>query len=494
MELASWFGWYAISSTEMIKRNIYKWHRWLSVSVAIPVIMWTVSGITHPIMTSFKPKIKNQFIKSSPLDTSKISISLKVALQKNNITSVINFRIIELNNKYYYQVKLKENDELAYLSATNGVPYPDGDKQYAVQLAKKILGDTSRVTAINSVESFDEEYVYINRLLPVYKVNFDRKDGIRIYIDTYGSRLALAMDDGRRAFGIFFMSFHSFGFLDCFGNFRLLVLILLSVLSFLTACLGIYIWFIISRKRKNINEKTKYKRWHGSVAIFTSLTTLLFTFSGAFHTFKKYTPDTRQNYFYEPEINAEKLNVDFSKIIPLLSENATLTNVSIIKMDEKYYWQVYQKGKKDLLFKLYMDINDYTVLENGEEKYATFLANTFSGNQGADISGTKQIEKFEGEYGFANKRLPVMKVQYTKNDNERYYVETSSGKLSVKVQDKDLLEGYSFSMFHKYHFIDFAGKTSRDVATVIAATANLLVTILGIALFIRFIRNRNRKK
>ena len=90
--------------------------------------------------------------------------------------------------------------------------------------------------------------------------------------------------------------------------------------------------------------------------------------------------------------------------------------------------------------------------------------------------------------------MPVVKVQYNKNDNERYYIDTSTGKLSLKVQDKDLLEGYSFSMLHKYHFLDFFGKLTRDIATVIAASANLFVTLIGILLFVKFIINKKTKK
>ena len=478
----------------MIKRNIYKWHRWLSIAIAIPVIMWTTSGIMHPIMTSFKPNIKTQFIKSEALDTSKITISLKDALEKNKIDSIINFRIVKLDSKYYYQIKLQGEEELIYLSATDGNLYSHGDTEYAIQIARELLGDTSKVISTNIIKNFDEEYVYINRFLPVYKVNFEREDGIRIYVDTYGSRMALAMDDGRRTFNIFFVSFHSFGFLDGLGDFRLFVLVLLSSLALVTACMGIYIWFVIARKNRSKNEKTKYRRWHGKLAIFTSITTLLFTFSGAFHALKKFTPDTRQNYFYEPEISAEKLHPDFNKIYPLVYKKGIITNVSIINMDEKYYWQIYQKINKDSLFKSYINLDDYASLEKGDEKYASFLANKFSGNQSAEITGTEKITKFINEYGFANKRLPVIKVQYGKNDNERYYIETSSGKLSAKVQDKDLVEGYSFAMLHKYHFMEFTGKTGRDISTVIAATANLLVTILGIILLVRFIRNKKIKK
>jgi hypothetical protein len=40
--------------------------------------------------------------------------------------------------------------------------------------------------------------------------------------------------------------------------------------------------------------------------------------------------------------------------------------------------------------------------------------------------------------------------------------------------------------------MEFAGKTGRDAATVIAAAATLLVTILGITLFISFMVRKRK--
>ena len=478
----------------MIKRNIYKWHRWLSVSMAIPVLMWIISGIMHPIMTSFKPLVKKQFLESKVIDTSKIHISLKNALQTNKISSILNFRIIELDKTYYYQVKLKERVHPVYISATDGTLNLKGDYNYAIQIAKQMLGDTSSVKNVSVLYDFDEEYVYVNRFLPVYKVHFNRADGIRLYIDTDGAKMALAMDNSRRAFNKFFVNFHSFGFLNCFGNFRLVVLVGLSMLSFITAVFGIYIWFVVSRKNKKQHDKTKHKKWHAKIAIYTAITTLGFTFSGALHAYEKFKPDNRNNYCHQPEIQTDVLDLNIAQLFKHSLNDGEITNVSIVSIDEKLFWQIYHKGKKGELKKNYRYISDFSKLYNGDSLYASFIANKFSGNKSQEIIESKEILKFQGEYGFVNKRLPVVKVQYNKNDNERYYIDTSTGKLSLKVQDKDLLEGYSFSMLHKYHFLDFFGKLTRDIATVIAASANLLVTLIGILLFVKFIINKKTKK
>jgi uncharacterized iron-regulated membrane protein len=129
-------------------------------------------------------------------------------------------------------------------------------------------------------------------------------------------------------------------------------------------------------------------------------------------------------------------------------------------------------------------------LHDGEKTYASYLAGMFSKNNGSDIRSITAITRFEGEYGFVNKRLPVWKVQYELNDRERYYIETATGKLAVRIQDRDLYEGYSFALLHKHHFMDFAGKTGRDISTMFWAMAVVVMIGFGIVLYLKTRSNR----
>jgi hypothetical protein len=128
-------------------------------------------------------------------------------------------------------------------------------------------------------------------------------------------------------------------------------------------------------------------------------------------------------------------------------------------------------------------------LENGDVEYAKFLAEKFSGNK--EPVEVKPITKFAGEYGFILKRLPVMKIQYAENSNERVYVDTSSGKLALKINDGIAQwEDLTFDYLHKGHFLNWAGKTIRDVFLMLVALGNSIVAALGICLFIGLKRKR----
>jgi hypothetical protein len=80
----------------------------------------------------------------------------------------------------------------------------------------------------------------------------------------------------------------------------------------------------------------------------------------------------------------------------------------------------------------------------------------------------------------------VWRVSYPGAGHPRYYVETSSGQLAAFMNDALYAEGYSFSVFHKHHFMDWAGKTVRDGSTMFWAVIQVLMVTIGLILYFRF--------
>lgn len=192
-----------------------------------------------------------------------------------------------------------------------------------------------------------------------------------------------------------------------------------------------------------------------------------------------------------------------------------MTNISVVSINGKPFWQLFhrslQSAKKNPAKKaadfvkamntgipdnLYLNASDYSLLADGEKKYAASLAAFYSGQLLTAIQSIQPVTKFEGEYGFVNKRLPVWKLDYSANHNERYYVETSSAALAATINDQDLYEGYSFSFLHKHHFMDFAGKSWRDFSTMFWAAMQIIMVLVGISLFIklRFTHDKKSKQ
>lgn len=542
----------------MLRKNSYKWHRISSLIIAIPVLLWAISGFMHPLMTTIRPAVSTQFIRPDSIDGSRINLSLREALERNAIESFHNFRIIHIDTNWFYQVQIKANTHPVYLSTRNGKKLKNGDALYAQHLARLFLegtptksselketGTTNSNTADNShnlqpselpaathdccdaatacvlknakgtkvkrveaLSDFDAEYRSINRLLPVHKVSFDRADGIRIYVATFGNQFAYAVDDKRARFDTIFALFHNWSWMDAAGSLKYLLMTVLLLLTLVTTFLGLYLFFTTKSKKSNGHAMVKARNNHRWTAVAVSLFTILFAFSGAFHAIEKLKKDTRHLYFNNQTIATA--TADCKPALLREHIHQPITNISAVQMNDTLYWQITkqekskhvsgkQDGRKDLMKNksvpppnaLYLKASDLSTLHDGEKTYASYLAGLFSKNNESAIRSINAITRFEGEYGFVNKRLPVWKVQYELNDKERYYIETATGKLAVRIQDRDLYEGYSFALLHKHHFMDFAGKTGRDISTMFWAMAVVVMIAFGIVLYLK---TRSKRK
>lgn len=115
----------------MFRKKIYTWHRTLSLIIAIPVLLWAVSGFMHPLMTNIKPTVATQKLSPLAIDSHTIRIPLPVALQKNNITGFHNVRLVHIDTNFFYQVQQAVHKAPVYLSTFNGKLLPAGDWLYA---------------------------------------------------------------------------------------------------------------------------------------------------------------------------------------------------------------------------------------------------------------------------------------------------------------------------------------------------------------------------
>lgn len=520
-----------------MKKKIYSWHRTASLIIAIPVLLWAASGFMHPLMTNIRPKVATQWMMPKVVDSAKIKVPLQEALLKNHIDSFTNFRLIHIDTNWFYQVQRGRDKEPVYLSTLTGKSLTAGNQLYAQYIAKVYLegqqGDSGKITPhptqaveqdccdaaascvlnntkgskvanVSYLTSFDDEYKSINRLLPVYKVAFERTDGIRVYVETTQDKFAFAMDDKRRTFDRIFTLIHTWTWLDFLGKGKLLVEFLLVALAFLTTCMGVYIFFTTKHKKVKGNELVKARRNHRYTSIVIALFTLMFTFSGAYHALAKFKDDTRNSFYNEHWFAASTCNFDYKLLQSQLKD--PITNISLAAMDKGLtYWQVNTKfqnaiARKDLMKDaqvsppnaVYINTADNTVLPEGEVVYARFLAKIFSGHADSEVLSVSPVTKFTNEYNFTDKRLPVWKVSYAANSNERYYVETSTGKLSKSINDRDLAEGYSFAFFHKHEFMAWGGKGLKDFSTMFWAFAQIVMVTIGLMLYFKW-RKKQRK-
>lgn len=516
----------------MLTAKLYKWHRTASLVIAVPVLLWAASGFLHPVMTNIRPAVATQSMPVIPVDTGRIRTPLNQALALNGIDSIRSFRLVHIDTSCFYQV-CGMDSRLQYLSAATGKKLNKGDWLYAQYLARIFLeGSLARkspgqsaitvsadccdaaancvlkgaggaaVDDIQYLDHYDNEYKSINRLLPVYKVSFKRKDGIRIYVETGQDRFSFATDNRRAAFTALFAALHTWDWGERLGVIKTLAQMFFVGLAFLTSLAGIFLFFKV-KKRAGTNTTLKARRLHRGVSICVVLFTLMFTFSGFYHAFSKLKKDTRGESVYQQAFDSQALAFDLSQLQRAVGR--PLTNLSPVMMNDTLFWRVTQlqtAGAKSRSGDLMKDMSaprasvsfvnaaTNSVFPHGDEQYARFLSRQYSGRPEQAIVYDSAVTRFNDEYNFADKRLPVWKVGYNSSGHERYYVETATGQLSKKVKDADMYEGYSFALLHKHHFMDFAGKGWRDASTMFWAAAQIFMIGIGLRLYFLYRKRR----
>ena len=512
-----------------IKQKAYAWHRAIGIITIIPVIFWTLSGLMHPFMAHFfKPTIANERLEATPIDKTQLTLSVQEVLAKNNITEFRNFRIVSFDKQIFYQVKTAAG-ELLYFNTFDAKKLENGDQKYAHWLSRYFLDDQkSPIAKTDVVTEFTSQYKYINRYLPVYKTTFDRPDGMQVYVETSSGKLATYNPKSRQAFIWFFDVFHNWAFMDAVSNnsIRIVVMILFLSIIFLSAVSGIVIYGLFwkqFKKTDSLAPKKGLRKYHRQIGIWVSLFTMTFAFSGAYHATTKWDPYILDKMVYEPVFEAKDIAIPNNQIT--LDWNR-LENMTIVTLNDSIYYrcqlaEVKSKfdapttdskpkwGNKSGNSKqeiVYVNTATNKIISSLDLKYAEFLALYFSDAKSskpaccemdseteskpslekAALLETKVITEFESrEYGFANKRLPVIKLVFDTPEKTTYFIETATSRLAAVIEKSDVREGYSFAIFHKFLFMDWAGKNIRDLSMVLAALTVLVVSVLGLILFLK---------
>jgi len=482
--------------TAQNKRRWYKWHRRLGIIVLIPIILWTVSGTMHPLMANwFRPNLAHQEPATPILSPENIKLSLNELLSLQHITTFSNFRIVLFDTSYYYQIDFGKSG-LRYFKADNGEELEHGDELYADQLARFYSGFTDSIQQRYMLTHFDHQYKAINRLLPVYRIRFDKAD---IYVDTRSDRLGTYNSTARKAFIWLFNNLHNWLFLEGIGNILFRKVIMLTFLSIIwvTAISGLFVYGFMWKKTKKLSKikdkkpQHKLRKYHRTLGIAISVFMLTFAGSGSFHLLL--VDNTQQidsdTYEHTQQIQQNRLIVD-TKV--LLRKYGALTNLSVAQVGDQYFYQLYGRNTKENIGTVrYINAHDGEEWKNGDREYAIYLAGIYAQKDGLDAVSLaaekpRKINTFNAEYGFINKRLPVWRVASNNQNDLRYYIETSTGILSSKVKPLDIIEGYSFAFLHKFHPVGFVlGNNIRDILLVLIALSICAVSILGLIMLIR---------
>ena len=257
----------------------------------------------HPIMTRMQPEPARLTLEHR-VPSLEHAIPLDRVLADGNIAKLSDCRIVSWDGKSYYQISLPGTPRRQYFDLTDGSLLTDGDHRYAEHLARQFVGEIAApVRDARIVESFDWEYPRINRLLPVWRIEFDRPDAMRAYVETRTGRLGTIVDRFKAFSSVEFAILHRWQWLDLVAppGARLVVLSL-----FLAAALAVTLsgcWIYLLRWSLS-SARWSLRRVHRLLGISISLVSCRFCLAAATTYCTTDCAATRANGFFHRPMNS----------------------------------------------------------------------------------------------------------------------------------------------------------------------------------------------
>ena len=489
-----------------LRFNWSRWHRRLGVITCVGVVLWGLSGLSHPVMSRLQPKPAVFKAPSASLNLTSAMDPSQV-LPCSGISQFQRMNIINVGNATVYRVAVDSHTPARYFSATDCQELTAGDEYYARELASHYTGrPVSEIADASFVTQFDEEYMSVNRLLPVWRIEFTGSGHLRAYIDTDQARLSTLIDDTRMVMGNIFRWGHNWSFLENTPRLQLVVMVLVLGTALSSAISGLTLYLRRRRHSKERRVNQPARHWHRRLGLLVAITTLTFAASGMFHLVMSYRQQVTANAYVTPLIEAD--NVSRGNWQQIIAQPAH--RIDLVQSPSGLQWLLrndmpparvaelshanhgadhheHSHGaspSKALPVALMAAGGEGTQLPQDMLALARSQAIGFAGLPEVDIVQTQLVTRFGGEYGFIFKRLPVVRVQFAGPGNPRYYIEPATGALAAEVRDIDATEGKSFAYLHKWTWLD-ANKDVRDVLMMLFALGNILVALLGIWLFAR---------
>ncbi|MFN3587364.1 MAG: hypothetical protein ACK4UT_07660, partial [Moraxellaceae bacterium] len=180
----------------MLSRLVLRYHRLIGLVAVLPVVLWGLSGLAHPILTRLQPQPAAMMpppalLAPVPAAARAGLPPLSALLGAEGIARIENARLMMWEGRAVWQLTLPSAPERRYVDANSGAVLEGVDRALAIVLARHYSGEATRpIASATLVSQFSDDYLYVNRLLPVWRVEFAGGDRLRAYVETSPLRLA----------------------------------------------------------------------------------------------------------------------------------------------------------------------------------------------------------------------------------------------------------------------------------------------------------------
>ncbi len=487
-----------------------QWHQTIAIFGGVALLLWALSGLTHIVMATFGPQQAVFFPPQRPLQLTGTS-ALRDILANAGIDSAQAVRVVVSEQENLLQVTTRQDQPRRYFRLSDGLELSDHDQRQAVFLARHYLGNQLQDAAVRQIEyvtAFSDAYPSVNRLLPVYRIEFDRDDHLTAYIYTETGAVAAISNDFKHNLQQVFQWVHTWSWFPREAEWGRLLLIVLLVGSLLALALtGVGMLLLIRRRRRAPGQRG----WHRLAGYVLALPLLMFTSSGLWHLLQYSGLAEQSQLKMSPPLALQGVDFPLHTQWTAMTEGLNVNHLSIVHDGDRFLYRLglarprggapdSPTAIRNARFAgisptgpaLYLDAASGQPWPQGDRELAIRLGELFTGLNREHIDQARLITRFGSGYDFRNKRLPVWRLDYAEPLHSSVFVDTASGVQADRMDASRRPEQFSFSMLHKWNFLRPVGRNWQNIIlTTLLLSSVVLMGIIGLRMDWR---RRQRKR
>jgi len=473
-------------------------HRVLLWLGGITLLLFALTGALHPIMSWTGPQATTMRPPSLEADQAVLQQAIE-RLTREQREPIALAQLVPYRDQTLVQLSTHLTEPRRYLSLRSlslhsgddgrAGDSPVTDTDMARWLASWYSGEPeTEITAVHFQNRFDSHYPSVNRLLPVYRVDF--ASGLSLHVHTESLSLAGITNPYRTRLQAVFRHLHSWQWLDPVPLIKLPVMTLLLGSALLLTLTGL--WLLLKLPLKG--KRRGVRRWHYALSWVLVVPVTLYLLTGIYHFGYKYLQPESAGLTLPPPTQLPDnlaLGSELSE-----EEHFSVNSAALVRGEgEHWYWRLSlhnpdQSADRHSRFagqaaeagSVFIGLSEGAPALD-DKRYAALLAGRFVGIEPEEIRGYQRVTHFGPDYDFRNKRLPVWQIE---GPSSRAFIDTASGQLVEQQFRSTRWERYSFSLVHKWGLLQpLFGRDGRDALVVLLMVLVLALAGLGFTLRIK---------
>ncbi len=518
-----------------IKTKTARWsyskHQWLGLIGGMSLLVWGLSGLTHIAMVLFGPQ-QAQFMPPAATVALEGARPIAQTLAEQGIGQAVAVKTVPApGGGVLWQVTAAADGARRYFRPADGSEVKGGDRAQAEFLARHYLATDRAIASARLQTAFDADYPWVNRLLPVWKLEFAGDDALTAYVHTETSSLAAVNNTTKIRLQSVFRALHTWEWVPPGIDWLRVIVIALMVGSLLALGLTGVAMLVTVRRRKRLPGA---RGWHRIAGYVLALPLIMFAASGIYHLIQSaLVPPVSQLKMGRP-INVASGKWPVEKDWALIAKGRDIASVALVEGaggQPLYRIGLAPKGPmgggehdhgpakvtadhgmaghdhaammaaaqgkipttdaeiREARFAgikpdgpaIYLDAATGNVVSSSDRDLALAIAHRFAGAPDSTVTGMQLVTRFSHEYDFRNKRLPVWRVDYGEPVSVSLFVDTGAGVLVDRVAESEKPERLVFSFIHKWNFLFPVGRLAQNVMVGMFAIALIgFMALLGL--------------